>query len=114
MRIGAIFALPFMPVKASEILDVLGVHPNRRNLRFALWGVDYSYGRKRSQGPLNVHIFPRSDKSQEVPGETMEELMRRRKAEKRALKEKSIQERARKAQDELDQFMGRKTIEQKV
>lgn len=88
MRIGAIFAQPFMPVKAAEILDVLGVSPARRDLRFAMWGADFYYGKTRQKGAPPVHIFPRMEEIESGATENMEELMRRRKAEKLALKEK--------------------------
>ena len=88
MRIGALFAQPFMPVKAAEILDTLGVSPARRDLRFAMWGADFYYGKTRQNGSPPVHIFPRIEETESGETENMEELMKRRKAEKLALKEK--------------------------
>jgi len=97
MRIGALFAQPFMPVKAAEILDVLGVSPARRDLRFAMWGADFYYGKARQKGASPVHIFPRMEEIESRERENMEELMRRRKAEKLALKEKKRRMGAQKA-----------------
>lgn len=86
MRIGALFAQPFMPGKAAEMLDVLGVDIGRRDLRFALWGADMYYGRKR-QGTAPIHVFPRLEEIESGILENMEELMKRRRAEKLALRE---------------------------
>jgi methionyl-tRNA synthetase len=86
MRIGALFAQPFMPAKAAEILDVLGVHPSRRDFRFALWGADYNYGRKRPKKVVPIYVFPRLGREEPEEGETMAELMLRRKKEKMAMK----------------------------
>lgn len=88
MRVGALFAQPFMPVKAAEILDVLGVSPDRRDLRFAMWGADSYYGKPRQIGSPPAHIFPRMEEIESGEMENMEELMKRRKTEKLALKEK--------------------------
>src|SRR5438045_1468944 len=88
MRIGAVFAQPFMPVKATELLDVLGVSPARRDLRFAMWGADFYYGKQRKKGTPSVNILPRMEEIESAENENMEELMKRRKAEKLALKEK--------------------------
>jgi len=88
MRVGALLAQPFMPVKATEMLDVLGVDPGRRDLRFALWGADFYYGRKRSpQSMGQVHMFPRLEEIESGLLENMEELMKRRRAEKLASRE---------------------------
>ena len=87
MRIGALFAQPFMPVKATEMLDVLGVDPARRDLRFALWGADFYYGRKKDGSTASVHVFPRLEEIESGLLENMEELMKRRRAEKLALRE---------------------------
>ena len=102
MRIGALFAQPFMPAKAAEMLDILGVKDTRRSLRFALWGADNSYGvEKQSDIP---YVFPRLGKAPE--GESMEELRMRRRAEKNAQKEKDRQERMKRAAEELFQATG--------
>ena len=88
VRIAALFAQPFMPVKAAEMLDALGVSEARRDLRFAMWGADFYYGRKKQKHTAPVHIFPRMDPEDSCATETMEELMKRRRAEKIARKEK--------------------------
>ena len=87
MRIGALFAQPFMPGKAAEMLDVLGVDPARRDLRFALWGADFYYGKKKRGKIAPVHVFPRLEEIESGLLENMEELMKRRRAEKLALRE---------------------------
>jgi len=112
MRIGALFAQPFMPVKAAEILDVLGVSPARRDLRFAMWGADFYYGKPRQKGSP-VHVFPRMEEIESGETENMEELMKRRKAEKLALKEKKRRVGAQKALGRPNQsFPG--TLKQEV
>lgn len=88
MRIAALFAQPFMPVKAAEMLDILGVRPQHRTLQFAIWGADQHYGRPRVQGQPPVHVFPRLKELEAIRHETMEETMKRRRAEKLALREK--------------------------
>jgi methionyl-tRNA synthetase len=88
MRIAALFAQPFMPVKAAEMLDILGVRPQHRTIHFATWGADQHYGRPRVQGQPPIHIFPKLEELEAVRNETMEETMKRRRAEKLALREK--------------------------
>jgi hypothetical protein len=88
MRIAALFAQPFMPVKAAEMLDTLGVRTQCRALHFAVWGADQHYGRPRVQGQPPVHIFPKLEELEAVRNETMEETMKRRRAEKLTLREK--------------------------
>jgi hypothetical protein len=73
-----------MPVKANEALDMIGVDAKKRNMKFAEWGADPFYGRKGGQSI--PQLFPKLTISEETSGETMEELMRRRRAEKEALK----------------------------
>jgi len=85
IRIASIMALPFMPVKANETLEIIGVDLARRNMTFAEWGKDPFYGRKGDKGL--AQLFPRSLSPDEVKSETMKELMKRRRAEKLALKE---------------------------
>jgi methionyl-tRNA synthetase len=61
MRIGALFAQPFMPTKAADMLDILNVKPNNRKLRFAVWGADRTYGVgfKGSAKYTTPQVFPR-------------------------------------------------------
>lgn len=76
-----------MPAKANECLDIIGVDPKRRNMTFAEWGKDRFYGRKGYKpGP---QLFPRMESPTEAgsENETMEELMKRRRAEKLAARE---------------------------
>lgn len=79
-----------MPAKAAEMLDTLGVAPTRRSLRFALWGSDRSYG-KRDPSRAG-HVFPKLKMEGPGNGESMVELMQRKRAEKLALKEEQRQE----------------------
>ena len=44
VRIAGILLQPYMPTKAGEILDMLGVKANRRTSDDAVYGVDHSYG----------------------------------------------------------------------
>ena len=53
-----------------------------------MWGADFYYGKPRQKGAPPVHIFPRMEEIESGETENMEELMKRRKAEKLALKEK--------------------------
>jgi hypothetical protein len=94
VRITSIFAQPFMPVKAKEMLDILGVHPHKRDFRYALWGADKQYGRQRVQGAGPVHLFPRMKEDGSGPTEPMPQLMTRRRAQKLAAR-KEQGERAR-------------------
>lgn len=51
IRVAGILLQPYIPDKASELLDVLGVDVARRNYDFALLGADDSYGvPKKSPG----------------------------------------------------------------
>jgi len=45
LRIIGILLQPFMPAKATELLDVLGVNPDRRFLEDARLCADFSYGK---------------------------------------------------------------------
>jgi hypothetical protein len=107
MRIGALFAQPFMPVKANEMLRILGVHPKRRSLRDAYWGVDTSYGRINQKKRPVPYVFPKQKDEEAPKGEPMQELMKRRRAEKIALKEKLRQIRHEKAQGEFSRVVER-------
>lgn len=44
VRIAGIMLQPYMPTKAGEILDMLGVSKNRRTFADAVYGVDHTYG----------------------------------------------------------------------
>lgn len=44
LRITGILLQPFMPGKAAELLDHLGVAKDKRQLEHATWGGDYDYG----------------------------------------------------------------------
>ena len=98
IRIGALLAFPFMPVKATETLDILGVDPKKRNLSYAEWGKDPFYGRKGSK--QTPQLFPRLASPADANNETMEELMKRRRAEKLAMKEELRQKRHKRVSDE--------------
>lgn len=95
VRITGIFAQPFMPIKAKEMLDILGVHDTRRDFRYALWGADRHYGRRRVQGAGPVHLFPRLTEEGQETNEPMPVVMNRRRAEKLAArKEQGLKQRA--------------------
>lgn len=44
LRLTGIFLQPFMPNKASELLDMLGVESEKRTLQYAALCADNSYG----------------------------------------------------------------------
>ncbi|KAI1104847.1 methionyl-tRNA synthetase [Jackrogersella minutella] len=44
LRMMGILLQPYIPDKASEFLDILGVSPDRRSLRYAMWNADDTYG----------------------------------------------------------------------
>ncbi|KAJ9143715.1 Methionyl-tRNA synthetase [Pleurostoma richardsiae] len=44
LRVVGILLQPFMPDKAAELLDVLGVPPTHRTLKYARIGLDFDYG----------------------------------------------------------------------
>jgi len=71
IRIASILALPFMPVKASEMLDAIGVKISQRRLECATFARDYGYGKPLETAPL--YIFPRLDPPMTHP-QTREEL----------------------------------------
>jgi len=86
IRIGSILALPFMPVKASEMLDAIGVKISQRRLECALFAHDYGYGRPLETAPL--YIFPRLDRPMTHPQtrEELEAMRARRRAFQRELR----------------------------
>jgi methionyl-tRNA synthetase len=89
MRIGAILAQPFMPKKSASMLEALGVGGARRSLFYAKWGADYCYGQKKEgkEGISLTHIFPRPfGEGSPAESENMQDLMQRKKAEKKAKK----------------------------
>ena len=62
LRIGAILAQPFMPVKAKQMLDALGVKPSQRYLIDAKWRADQDYGSApRSPYYKPPTLFPRAE-----------------------------------------------------
>lgn len=44
VRVAGILLQPYMPTKAGEILDILGVDPTRRTFQYAVFGADFTYG----------------------------------------------------------------------
>lgn len=52
LRIMGILLQPFIPEKAAELLDILGVQPRNRTLALAKVGADLHYG--RPMRPYNV------------------------------------------------------------
>lgn len=53
LRIAGILFQPFMPIKASELLDQLGVRPERRSYELAGFRKDVEYGIDKSK--LRAH-----------------------------------------------------------
>ncbi|KAL6706860.1 methionyl-tRNA synthetase [Coniothyrium glycines] len=60
LRLSGILLQPYMPNKASEMLDQLGVHPDRRSFAFCRPGADLHYGVPIASKPLGaMHgLFP--------------------------------------------------------
>lgn len=84
IRIAGIMAQPFMPIKASEMLDMIGVAEIRRGLEWATFARDYNYGKSFENTPL--YLFPRLEKPPMHP-ETEEELEAIRASRRAAKKE---------------------------
>jgi hypothetical protein len=64
-------AQPFMPIKAGEMLDMIGVDARRRGLQWASFAADFSYGKPNPGAPL--YLFPRLEQPPTHPS-TPEEL----------------------------------------
>jgi methionyl-tRNA synthetase len=59
VRISGIFLQAFIPDKAAEMLDMLGVDPARRTFDDARLGADFTYGvPMRDLGKGKVVLFP--------------------------------------------------------
>ena len=59
VRVSGIFLQAFIPDKAGEMLDMLGVDPSRRTLADARLGADYEYGVPSvSLGTKRAGLFP--------------------------------------------------------
>ncbi|KAI9889811.1 MAG: methionyl-tRNA synthetase [Vezdaea aestivalis] len=54
LRISGILLQPFMPGKATQLLEMLGVLANRRSFKFASFGLDPQYGRRHDIEPTSV------------------------------------------------------------
>ncbi|KAM0278141.1 hypothetical protein ACHAQH_005339 [Verticillium albo-atrum] len=52
LRVSGILLQPFMPGKMSEMLDILGVHAERRSFDFATFRGDLEYGMREAPGAL--------------------------------------------------------------
>jgi hypothetical protein len=78
-------AQPFMPVKASEMLDMIGIDPRRRSLQWASFAADFSYGKPNPGSPL--YLFPRLEQPPNHPS-TPEELEVIRESRRSAGKER--------------------------
>ena len=60
LRICGILLQPYIPGKATLLLDMLGVNSDRRHLQHAVLGADDSYGTSKvplGKGPVGV-LFP--------------------------------------------------------
>jgi methionyl-tRNA synthetase len=87
LRIGGIMAQPFLPVKAKEMLDALGVAPWRRTMKYAEWKRDRKYGAQVRSNPVKpVQIFPRLvEPGSEQRKETLSEFNSRMRRETYAM-----------------------------
>lgn len=74
LRIGAIMAQPFMPIKAGEMLDALNVKPDRRGMKDAEWRGDIGYGVVKPSGKGKpAHVFPRLEEPEGEAAKSIEE-----------------------------------------
>lgn len=60
LRISGILLQAFLPGKAPELLDRLGVAPDKRTFEHAVFGCDYTYGLRflKEGSPRNTGLFP--------------------------------------------------------
>lgn len=58
LRLTGIFLQPFMPNKACELLDMLGVESEKRSLQYADVCADNSYGTPLKSMRKGVLLFP--------------------------------------------------------
>ena len=61
LRVAGILLQPFIPGKAAEMLDRLGVNPHRRTLADARFGADLTYGVSTyapEPGTKDIGLFP--------------------------------------------------------
>lgn len=60
LRNVGILLQPFMPEKAEEMLDILGVSPDRRTFEEAGFGKDFTYGQPMRAPGRSAHesLFP--------------------------------------------------------
>ena len=59
LRVLGIMLQPFMPGKANELLDVLGVDKNNRSWHHVQLGADRAYGKAKVERHEIVDLFPR-------------------------------------------------------
>lgn len=60
IRIAGILLQPYMPTKAAQLLDMLGVDEARRTFKDAHFGADFTYGESKvplGKGPFEG-LFP--------------------------------------------------------
>ncbi|PHH92242.1 hypothetical protein CDD83_8261 [Cordyceps sp. RAO-2017] len=80
VRIASILLQPFMPTKASDVLDELGVRQDRRTVEYAEMGKDVDYGTpsrvKLSEGRPKIWgtVFPPVPDAEDSDEEVMEQL----------------------------------------
>lgn len=63
LRVLGILLQPFIPGKAAEMLDLLGVSPEKRTFKYAAVGKDFSYGKPLIDISRDVYesLFPQLD-----------------------------------------------------
>ena len=102
LRITSILLLPYMPTRATDALDRLGVRADRRTFEFAVRGADGEYGMSvaRPEGKgAEGSLFPPLP-SGEFESEKGEPLEEDRKARARKRKEKGVEGKKRGRKDE--------------
>lgn len=58
LRICGILLQPFIPNKATELLDYICVDPKKRSFDFARYGADFNFGNREPTLP-SQQLFPR-------------------------------------------------------
>lgn len=107
LRISSILLLPYMPSRASDALDRLGVRADRRTFEFAVRGADGEYGmsaaRPEGKGPEGS-LFPPLPSS-EFSSEAGEPLEEDRKARAKKRRGRELDATREKRGDRFDEIM---------
>lgn len=58
LRIAGILLQPYMPQKASQLLDIIGVSNSRRTFKDSAYGCDNEYGQLNASAAGPLGLFP--------------------------------------------------------